>query len=46
MMDATGKVQSINNYNTWRRKIHVLDNAPAVLIDIDSLNNRPVETEE
>lgn len=40
MMDKAGRVQSINNYNTWRRKMHVSDNAPAILIDFDSLNSR------
>lgn len=40
MTDKAGRVQSINNYNTWRRKIHVSGNAPAISIDIDSLNNR------
>ena len=40
MMDREGKVQSINNYNTWRRKILVWDNSPDILTNIDSLKNR------
>ena len=36
MMDREGKVQSINNYNTWRRKILVWDNSPGILTNIDS----------
>lgn len=39
-MDREGKVQSINNYNTWRRKILIWDNSPAILTNIDSLKNR------
>ena len=35
MMDREGKVQSINNYNTWRRKILVWDNSPGILTNID-----------
>lgn len=40
VMDVAEKVQSINNYDNRRREIHVLDVAPAILTDTDSLNNR------
>lgn len=40
MAGVAGKVQIINNYNTWRRKLHVLYNAPAAFKGFDSFNNR------
>lgn len=35
-MEREGKVQSINNYYTWRRKILVWDNSLGILTNINS----------